>query len=175
MFDFKDKMTSDQIMQVAMQDGLPPLRVAINANGYRSSNKFWCSAEEMLCVKLNYESCVVVHRLKRLVGNGGVAKIRNLYDAIRKVKPFVGRVGMFSDLRNNILPTLQDAGIICLIGVNIYVHPALAGMDERDAYTWCNQWRTDAQQKETIFGYDADEVRKSIDFYRKAKSLLNGK
>lgn len=36
MFDFNDeKMTDEQIMKVAMQDGLPPLRVAINANGYR--------------------------------------------------------------------------------------------------------------------------------------------
>ena len=42
MFDFNDdKLTVEQVMAVAAQDGLPPLRVAINANGYRQSASFW--------------------------------------------------------------------------------------------------------------------------------------
>ena len=41
MFDFnEDKLTDDEIMKVAMRDELPPLRVAINANGYRQSQSF---------------------------------------------------------------------------------------------------------------------------------------
>ncbi|AQN32421.1 hypothetical protein HOR63_gp02 [Escherichia phage vB_EcoS_CEB_EC3a] len=36
MFDFKDKLTSEQIINIARADGYPLLRVAINANGYRS-------------------------------------------------------------------------------------------------------------------------------------------
>lgn len=49
MFDFnEDKITNDEIMKIAVRDGLPPLRVAINANGYRQSQSFWCSVEELL-------------------------------------------------------------------------------------------------------------------------------
>lgn len=86
------------------------------------------------------------------------------------------------DLTNNIIPALQEAGIVCLIGDKIYVHPALVGMDERDVYTWCSQHRSDARRSHyvetmkptTIHGYDADEVGKAVQFYRKAKALLNG-
>lgn len=182
MFNFdEDKLTDDQVMKVAIQDGLSPLRVAINANGYRQSRHLWSSAEEMLCVKLSYKYGVVVKRIRHQGGNGkGVVGIRSLYEAIRKVQPFVGREGIMHDLTNNILPSLQDAGIVCFIGDKIYVHPALVGMDERDVYTWCNQYRSDAPRSHyvppqtTIHGYDADEVEKAIQFYRKAKALLNG-
>lgn len=34
MFNFdEDKLTDEKVMEVARQDNLPPLRVAINANG----------------------------------------------------------------------------------------------------------------------------------------------
>ncbi len=182
MFDFnEDKLTDDQVMEVARQDNLLPLRVAINANGYRQAFKFWCSAEEMLRVKLSHKQSVVVKRISHQGRNGkGVVGIRSLYEAIRKVQPFVGREGIMHDLTNNIIPALQEAGIVCLIGDKIYVHPALVGMDERDVYTWCSQHRSDARRSHyvppqtTIHGYDADEVEKAIQFYRKAKSLLNG-
>lgn len=182
MFDFnEDKLTDDQVMEVARQDNLPPLRVAINANGYRQSFKFWPSAEEMLCVKLSYKYGVVVKRISHHGRNGkGVVGIRSLYEAIRKVLPFFGREGIMHDLTNNIIPALQEEGIVCLIGDKIYVHPALVGMDERDVYTWCSQHRTDARRSHyappqtTIHGYDVDEVEKAIQLYRKAKSLLSG-
>lgn len=178
MFNFdEDKLTDEKVMEVARQDNLPPLRVAINANGYRQSFKFWPSAEEMLCVKLSYKYGVVVSRIRRQCCNGkGVAGIRSLYEAIRKVQPFVG----LHDLTNNIIPALQEAGIVCLIGDKIYVHPALVGMDKDDVQNWCSQYRSDSPRSHyvppqtTIHGYDADEVEKAIQFYRKAKSLLNG-
>lgn len=55
--------------------------------------------------------------------------------------------------------------------------------DGQDAYKWCDAWRAvecKAQSKaqassDIIHGYDADEVRKAVEFYRKAKSLLSGK
>lgn len=183
MFNFdEDKLTDEKVMEVAKQDNLQPLRVAINANGYRKSFRFWCSAEEMLCVKLSYKYGVAVHKIKRISGNSGVLKARHLYASVIKVKPFIGNDDIFSDLNNNILPSLQDAGIICRIGDRIYVHPALVGMSERDVYNWCSQYRSDAPRSHyvepikppTIHGYDADEVEKAIQFYRKAKSLLNG-
>lgn len=48
MFDFKeDKLSVEQIMSIAANDNLPPLRVAINANGYRQSQSFWKSPVEV--------------------------------------------------------------------------------------------------------------------------------
>ena len=180
MFDFIDeKLTDDEIAKVASESNLPPLRVAINANGYRQSFRYWPSAEEVSCVKLSYKCGVVVHNnIKRLCGNSGVVYVGQIYRLIRDVQPFLGRDGIFHDLNNNMLPSLQDAGIICRIGDKIYVHPALAGMDNDDVQNWCTQYRSDAPRSHytpsTIHGYDADEVEKAIEFYRKAKALLNG-
>lgn len=180
MFNFdEDKLTDEQIMQVATQDNIPPLRVAINANGYRQSTKYWCGSEEMLCINLSKKYGVVVGRFHQQAINGkGVVSIRSLHESIRKVQPFVGRDGIMDDLRDNIIPYLQYAGIVCLIGDKIYSNPFLVSMGMRDVYKWCNAWHIDernAQLKpELIHGYDADDVEKAIQFYRKAKSLLNG-
>lgn len=43
MFDFNEyKLTDEQVMNVAADNNVPPLRVAINANGYKGSHHFWC-------------------------------------------------------------------------------------------------------------------------------------
>ena len=177
-----ERMTGEQIFNEASKSGMSPLKVAISANGYRDTFKYWSSSEEMLCVKLSYKYGVVVHKIKRLCGNTGMVYVSQLYRQIREVIPFVGRDGIYNDMSNNILPSLQDAGIICRIGYKIFVHPALVGMYERDVYNWCSQYRSDAPRYHyvepikptTIHGYDADEVEKAIRFYRKAKALLNG-
>ncbi|GCG54433.1 hypothetical protein [Escherichia coli] len=179
MFDFnEDKLTNDEIMKIAMRDGLPPLRVAINANGYRQSQSFWCSVEELLSAKLNSKSGVVMCKIHGQSRNGkGVVGIRSTYEALRKVKPFAGLNGVMHDLKNNILPSLQDAGIICLIGDKIYVHPYIVGMHAIEVEEWCDTWAVDEHASRLPYHlrYDEDEVEKAIEFYRKAKSLLTGK
>lgn len=183
MINFESKrMTGEQIFNESKASGMSPLKVAISANGYRDTFRYWSSTEEMLCVKLSYKYGVVVHKIKHLCGNTGMVCVSQLYRQIREIQPFVGRDGIFNDLNNNILPSLQDAGITCLIGDKVFVHPALVGMPERDVYNWCNQYRSDAPRPHyveptkplSIHGYDADEVEKAIEFYRKAKALLNG-
>lgn len=184
MFDFnEEKLTDEQIMKIATEDGLPPLRVAINANGYRQSQKYWCEVEVMRRANLSREQCVVVEKIwKQAINGKGVVGVRSTYEAIRKIQPFVERNGVMNNLIDNILPSLQDAGIICLIGDKIYAHPYLVGMYGRDIHKWCDAWsaverkyQSKAQlNSDLIHGYDADEVEKAIEFYRKAKALLNG-
>lgn len=178
MFYFnEDKLTNDEIMRIAMRDGLPPLRVAIIANGYRQSESFWCSVVELLCTKLNSKSGVVVRNIHSQSRNGkGVVGIRSTYEALRKVKPFAGLNGVMHDLKNNILPSLQDAGIICLIGDKIYVHPYVVGMHEIEVEEWCDSWPADEHAGRLPYHlrYSEEEVEMAIEFYRKAKSLLNG-
>lgn len=175
MFDFnEDKLTDEQVMEVATANNVPPLRVAINANGYKGSAHLWCDAEELFSIKLSRKYSVVVQRFwKQAINGKGVVGIRSLFEVIRKIQPFVGRDGVMHDLKENILPALQDAGIVCVIGDKVYAHPVLVGMDNLEVRRWCNVWRSD-NSKDLIHGYDADEVRKAIEFYRKAKSLLNG-
>lgn len=180
MFDFnEDKLTYDEIMKIAMRDGLPPLRVAINANGYRQSQRFWCSVEELLSTKLNSKLGVAVRKIHGQSRNGkGVVGIRSTYEALRKVQPFVGLGGVMYDLmKNNILPSLQDAGIICLIGDKIYVHPYVVGMHAIEVEEWCDSWSAGEHTSRLPYHlrYSEDEVDKAVEFYRKAKSLLNGK
>ena len=179
MFDFnEDKLTDDEIMKIAMRDGLPPLRVAINANGYRQSQKYWCKLEVMRRANLNREQCVVVEKIwKQAINGKGVVGVRSTYEAIRKVQPFVERNGVMNNLIDNILPSLQDAGIICLIGDKIYVHPYVVGMHAIEVEEWCNDWDEGGRASRLPYHlrYSEEEVERSIEFYRKAKSLLNGK
>lgn len=180
MFDFnEDKLTDDEIMKVALHDGLPPLRVAINANGYRQSQKYWCSVEELLSAKLNKKSGVVARKIHGQSRNGkGVVGIRSTYEALRKVKPFAGLNGGFMhDLKNNILPSLQDAGIICSIGDKIYVHPYIVSMHEIEVEEWCNSGPECEHPSRLPYHlrYSEEEVELAMEFYRKAKSFLTGK
>lgn len=178
MFDFiEDKLTNEQIMKIAMQDGLPPIRVAINANGYRQSQSFWCSVEGLLSTRLNSKLGVVVRKIHSQSRNGkGVVGIRSTYEALRKVKPFAGLNGVMHDLKNNILPSLQGAGIICLIGDKIYVHPYMVGMHAIEVEEWCDSWGAGEHASRLPYHlrYSEEEVEEAIELYRKAKSLLNG-
>ena len=171
MFDFiEDKLTNEQIMHAAIRDGLPPLRVAINANGYRQSQSFWCSVDGLLCAKLNSKSGVVVRKIHCQSRNGkGVVGIRSTYEALRKVKPFAGLNGVMYDLKNNILPSLQDVGIICLIGDKIYVHPYMVGMHAIEVEEWCDTLVVDERASRLPYHlrYSEEEVEKAIEFYLK--------
>ncbi|QXV81892.1 hypothetical protein bas03_0065 [Escherichia phage JulesPiccard] len=171
MFDFtEEKLTDEQIMQIAARDGLPPLRVAINANGYRQSQSFWCSVEELLCAKLDSKSGVVVLKIHDQSRNGkGVVGIRSTYEALRKVKPFAGLNGVMHDLKNNILPSLQDVGIICLIGDKIYVHPYIIGMHAIEVEEWCDPCPAVEQDTRLPYHlrYSEEEVEMAMDLYRR--------
>lgn len=180
MFDFnEDKLTDDEIMKIAMRDGLPPLRVAINANGYRQSQRFWCSVEDLLSTKFNSKLGVVVRKIHAQSRNGkGVVGIRSTHEALRKVQPFVGiKGGLMHDLKNNILPWLQYAGAICLIGDKIYVHPYVVGMHAIEVEEWCNAWDEGEHPSRLPYHlrYSEEEVEMAMKFYRKAKLLLTGK
>lgn len=179
MFDFnEDKLTDEQIMNTDTQDGILPLRVAINANGYRYSQKYWCAVEELLSVKLNKKSGVVVRKIHGQSRNGkGVVGIRSTYEALRKVQPFVELNGVMHDLKNNIIPALQDAGIICQIGDKIYAHPYIVGMHAIKVEEWSNQLDECEHPSRLPYHlrYSEEEVEVAMEFYRKAKLLLNGK
>ncbi|QGH76763.1 hypothetical protein [Escherichia phage BEK3] len=173
MFDFnEDKLTEEQVMQVAMADSLPPLRVAISANGYRQSTAFWGSIDTSE-VYSGDELGVLIKIIRKMGVNGkGVVGIRSLYEGARKVKPFEGSNGIMARIKDELIPALEEINIACLIGDKIYVHPAII-----DEY-WQPNFKTyEGEHPSRLphhLRYSDDEIIKAIRFYWEAKSLLSG-
>lgn len=98
--------------------------------------------------------------------------MRSLYETARKVKPFEGRNGIMVRIKDELIPALEEMNLVCLIGDKIYVHPAII-----DEY-WQPNFKTyegeHASRLPYHLRYSEEEVEKAIEFYRKAKSLLNG-
>lgn len=126
MFNFNDEnLTEERIMEIAKIDDLPPLRVAINANGYRQSVGFWgkvsikdgeCSAAEMKVIR------VLIQQAK---ASKGVVGVRSLYESVRLTGRFEGKVGVMEELKGKIIPHLDDLSVTCLLGDKVYVNPTL--------------------------------------------------
>ena len=173
MFDFnEDKLTEEQVIKIANQDGLPPLRVAINANGYRHSTAFWGSIDTS-DVYSGDELGVLIKIIRKMGVNGkGVVGIRSLYEGARKLKPFAGRDGMMLVIKDKLIPELDKMNVTCLIGDKVYVNPALTDL------SWQPNFKTyegeHAIRLPYHLRYSEEEVEKAIEFYRKAKSILTG-
>lgn len=76
MFGFNDqKLTSQEITRIADQQGIAPIRVAIQRNGYKSSSGFWEPVKDIAGASDKYpvislgNDCDVVGRLSRSVAN----------------------------------------------------------------------------------------------------------
>ena len=173
MFDFnEDKLTEEQVIKIANQDGLPPLRVAINANGYRHSTAFWGSIDTSE-VYSGDELGVLIKIIRKMGVNGkGVVGIRSLYEGARKLKPFAGRNGMMLVIKDKLIPELDRMNVTCLIGDKVYVNPVLTDL------SWQPNFKT--YEGEHASGlpyhlrYSEEEVEIAVEFYRKAKSLISG-
>ena len=174
MFDFnEDKLTDGQIVKIAIADGIPALRVAINANGYRQSTAFWGSIDTSE-VYSGDELGVLIKIIRKMGVNGkGVVGIRSLYEGARKLKPFAGRDGMMLVIKDKLIPELDKMNVTCLIGDKVYVNPALTDL------SWQPNFKTyDGEHPSRLpyhLRYSEGEVEVAIEFYRKAKSLLIGK
>lgn len=174
MFDFtEERLTDEQIMGIAKQDGIPPIRVAINANGYRQTQRLWGQPDASEFY-IDEELGVLIKIIRKMTMNGkGVLGVRSLYETARKIKPFEGRNGIMMRIKDELIPDLEEMNLVCLIGDKIYVHPAII-----DEY-WQPNFKTyegeHASRLPYHLRYSEEEVEKAIEFYRKAKSLLNGK
>ena len=175
MFNFdEEKLTDEQIMNIAIQDGLPPLRVAISYNGYRQTQGFWGNPDASLIHKDSLRA-MLVGLIRKMAKNGkGVVGIRSLYEGARRAKRVKGgNTMLMARIKDEIIPALEEMNLVCLIGDKIYVHPAI--MD----WYWVPNFKTyegdHASRLPYHLRYSEEEVEKAIDLYRKAKSLLNGK
>ena len=173
MFDFnEEKLTDEQIMNIAIQNGLPPLRVAINANGYRHVQHLWGQPDASEVYR-DEALGVLIKLIRKMARNGkGVVGIKSLYEGARKVKPFAGYFDIMLRIKGG-LHALEEMNLTCLIGDKIYVHPAII-----DEY-WVHNLKTyEGEHTSRLpyhLRYSEEEVEKAVEFYRKAKSILSGK
>ncbi|HGY8334085.1 TPA: hypothetical protein ACNTTR_004832 [Escherichia coli] len=173
MFNFnEDKLTTEQVIKIAEQDGIPPLRVAINANGYRQSTVFWGSIDASEVYAGN-ELGVLIKIIRKMGVNGkGVVGVRSVYECARKIKPFVGRSGVMLLIKDKLIPELDRMNVTCLIGDKVYVHPALTDLSWEPNFKAYEDEH--ASRLPYHLRYSEEEVEVAMEFYRKAKSLLNG-
>lgn len=70
MFDFtEERLTDEQIMGIAKQDGIPPIRVAINANGYRHVQHLWGQPDSSQ-VYIDEDLGVLIKLVRKMARNG---------------------------------------------------------------------------------------------------------
>lgn len=173
MFDFnEEKLTDEQIMNIAIQDGLPPLRVAINANGYRHVQHLWGEPDASEVYR-DEALGVLINFIRKMARNGkGVVSVKSVHEWARKIKPFVGCIDIMARIKDELIPALESMNLACLIGDKIYVHPAII-----DEY-WQPNFKTyegeHASRLPYHLRYSEEEVEAAVEFYRKAKPLLNG-
>lgn len=76
-------------------------------------------------------------------------------------------------LQDGLIPDLEKMNLVCMIGDKIYVHPAI--LDE----CWEPNFKVyEGEHPSRLpyhLRYSEEEVEMAVEFYRKAKSLLNGK
>ena len=77
-----------------------------------------------------------------------------------------------ASIKDGLIPALEEMNLACLIGDKVYVHPAII-----DEY-WQPNFKTyegeHASRLPYHLRYSEEEVEMAVEFYRKAKSLLNG-
>lgn len=166
MFNFnEDKLTAEQVMNIARQDGLSPVRIAINANGYRQSTVFWGSIDASE-VYAGDELGVLIKIIRKMGVNGkGVVGVRSVYECARKIKPFVGRNGVMLLIKDKLIPELDKMNVTCLIGDKVYVHPALTDLSwelEFKVYEGEHPSRLPYHLR-----YSEEEVEVAMDLYRR--------
>ena len=173
MFNFdEEKLTGEQIMNIAIQDVLPPLRIAINANGYRHVQHLW-GQPDASGVYRDEALGVLIKLIRKMARNGkGVVGVKSVHDGARKIKPFVGCLDIMARIKDELIPALEEMNLVCLVGDKIYVHPAII-----DEYWQPNFKIYEGEHASRLpyhLRYSEEEVEVAIKFYRKAKSLLNG-
>lgn len=175
VFDFtEEKISTEEIVKIAQRNGHSILRVAISHNGYRQSQSLW-GQPDASSIYDGDVLCMVLKRIRGMSPGGkGVIGMLSLYNDIRKMKRFKGGNAMLmSRLKDEIIPELEKMNLVCLIRDCVYTHPAIIEAD------WDPNFKVyEGEHPSRLpyhLRYSEDEVEVAMEFYRKAKLLLNGK
>ena len=168
MFDFDRKISKETIKEIASSKGVSELRVAIDSNGYRHAQSYWPEISNDVMEFGDAEAKLIELLIKQGRASKGVVGLRAVYEAARKVKPFVNQVGVMTMIKDSILPVFECSGYTCLIGEKIYLNPRLLepGMEVIIKDSKVNS--VDGWHK----AYNQEEVERAIKFYRASKKFF---
>lgn len=122
------KLNDEKVREIADRQGLSLVRVAINANGMRYAQRFWLDIKD---VEIEEEHYATMRNLVKLgIAGKGFVSLRAVYESIRKIKPFTGRLGMMSKLRDVTIPELERKGAVCMINDRVYINPRILDWGE---------------------------------------------
>lgn len=122
------KLTDEELREIADRQGISLLRVAINANGMRYSQKFWVDIKD---IEIEEEYYATMRNLVKLgIAGKGFVSLRVAYESIRKIKPFIGKPGVMSKLKDVIIPELERKGAVCMINNRVYINPRIPDWGE---------------------------------------------
>ena len=134
---------------------------------------FWDNPDASSIYK-GSDNAALVELIRKMARNGkGVLGIRSLYEGARRAKRVKGgNARLMARIKDELIPALERMNLVCLIGDKIYVHPAI--IEE----SWQQNFKTYEGERVSRLPYhlrySEEEVEKAIEFYRKAKSPLNG-
>lgn len=164
-----NKLTTEEIIKISEVDGVPVINVAIEANGYDHSKHLW-SPIDLSDFYKGSDLAVIIEHLGKFIKSGSyMVTVKTLYESVFATR----EIGLHQRLHYELIPRLESINIVCLIGNEIYINPALAD----------SSWNQKLKEREVEhpsrlpyhLRYSEEEVERAIEFYRKAKSLLNGK
>lgn len=163
MFSFdNNQLDANQIFEIAKQQGISPLRVAINANGYSAARTFW---DKVVDEKLTNEELLVHSRAVTMASKSkGVVGISKLLESVsisaKKIGIQIGRKALV----DSILPKLEKANLVVLIGEKVFSNPNIVSVSKVE-------FTKEISDENFLLSQSADEVRKALKLYRYVKNL----
>lgn len=163
MFSFDDnQLNANQVIEIAKQQGISPVRVAINANGYSAARTFW---DKVVNEKLANEELLVHSRVVTMtIKNKGVVGISKLLESVsisaKKIGIQIGRKALV----DSILPKLERANLVVVIGDRVFSNPNIISAGDIEL-------TKEISDENFLLSQSADEVRKALKLYRYVKNL----
>lgn len=163
MFSFdNNQLDANQIFEIAKQQGIRPLRVAINANGYSAARAFW---DKVADEKLANEELLVHSRVVTMASKSkGVVGISKLLESVsisaKKIGIQIGRKALV----DSILPKLEKANLVVVIGEKVFSNPNIISVGNVE-------FTKEISDENFLLSQSADEVRKALKLYRYVKNL----
>lgn len=163
MFSFdNNQLDANQVMEIAKLQGISPLRVAINANGYSAARCFWDKVSDE---KLANEELLVHSRVVTMTNKSkGVVGVSKLLES---VSISANKIGIQIDrkaLVNSILPKLEKANLVVVIGEKVFSNPNIISVGNAE-------FTKEISDENFLLSQSADEVRKALKLYRYVKNL----
>lgn len=165
MFSFdNNQLKANQVMEIAKHQGVSPLRVAINANGYSAARSFWNKPVERELSHLEF--AFVEAGIKLAARSRGVVGLKAVQSQICRNSDEIKRAYINGDVSDKIIPALEEKNVIILIGEKVFFNPDCLTKEFKPT---CSKLSEDYEN--WLSKQDVDELRLAMKLYRYVKNL----